>query len=61
MSASKIKRPKIIQRWAENHQNLPILPDFDLILPLEIWMRTKFGHLANFDPGNVYMYGKCLT
>ena len=34
---------------------------FDLVLPLEIWMPTEFGHLANFDFSNVYMNGKCLT
>ena len=34
---------------------------FDLILPLEFWMLTDFGHLANFDITNVDMNGKCLN
>ena len=35
-------------------------PNIDLILSLEIWMPTEFGHLANFDISNVYMNVKCL-
>ena len=52
-----IKRPKTSQIWAENHHNLPILPDFDLILSLEFWMPTEFGHFANFDFSNVCVNG----
>ena len=36
-------------------------PNLGLILPLEIWMLTEFGHLANFDITNVDMNGKCLN
>ena len=31
---------------------------FDLVLPLEIWMPTEFGHLANFVFSNVFMNEK---
>ena len=49
------KGQKQVKNGIENHQN------FDLILTLEIWMPTEFGHLDNFDFSNVYMNGKCLT
>ena len=31
-----------------------------MILPLEIWMPTEFGHLANFDFSNVFRNEKYL-